>query len=379
MSRNLKWLGVIKEASKKRRWTMRQLVMNAALATLMGCAPKTLDVLPQVTGLSRSIKVERLGSGPVIRPGMAGLEGELGENINGPAVIRVPDWIEGRLGRYYMYFAHHRGDYIRLAYADHPAGPWTVHPGRTLRLEQTTALHHIASPEVVVDEANRRLLLYFHGPVEMPGQDFGGRPYRQESFVAQSSDGLRFEPLSGGFSAPYMRVFSHRGVRYGLAMADKEGAYPAWLRSGRFFRAQDGLMPVLPGPRILDEMRHAALLHRGDRLHVFYSKVGDDPERIMHAQVDLRPHWSEWTAGPSEEVMRAQENWEGADLPATASVGGMAYGEVNALRDPAILDDGLAVYLYYTVRGERGIAMAQLHFEGESVNRDEHTEKAPTR
>ena len=38
---------------------------------------------------------------------------ELGNNINGPSVIRVPSWIRGAPGKYLMYFAHHNGDYIR--------------------------------------------------------------------------------------------------------------------------------------------------------------------------------------------------------------------------------------------------------------------------
>ena len=42
----------------------------------------------------------------------------LGDNINGPSIVRVPDWVERPLGRYYMYFAHHMGAFIRLAYAD---------------------------------------------------------------------------------------------------------------------------------------------------------------------------------------------------------------------------------------------------------------------
>ena len=47
-------------------------------------------------------------------------------NIQGPSLIEVPDWVEDPLGRYYLYFADHKGLYIRLAYADNPLGPWTV-------------------------------------------------------------------------------------------------------------------------------------------------------------------------------------------------------------------------------------------------------------
>ena len=45
-----------------------------------------------------------------------------------PSLIRMPDWIESPLGRYYPYFADHKGRYIRLAYADDLADPWRIHP-----------------------------------------------------------------------------------------------------------------------------------------------------------------------------------------------------------------------------------------------------------
>src|SRR5580698_7012803 len=54
----------------------------------------------------------------------------LGDDINGPSVIRAPSWIEHPLGRYYLYFAHHKGAFIRMAYADNLKGPWKIYaPG----------------------------------------------------------------------------------------------------------------------------------------------------------------------------------------------------------------------------------------------------------
>ena len=48
------------------------------------------------------------------------------ENINSPSVIRAPSWIKKPLGKYYMYFSHHKGNYIRMAFANKPEGPWTI-------------------------------------------------------------------------------------------------------------------------------------------------------------------------------------------------------------------------------------------------------------
>jgi len=74
-------------------------------------------------GPPRIFHVERFAENPIIRPGMPGLEGELGNNINGPSLIRAPVWVENPLGKYYLYFAHHGGKFIRLAYADRLNGP----------------------------------------------------------------------------------------------------------------------------------------------------------------------------------------------------------------------------------------------------------------
>jgi hypothetical protein len=58
---------------------------------------------------------QRLLDGPIIS---ADLYPSIGVNNQGPSMTRAPDWIERRLGDYCLYFADHKGRYIRLAYAD---------------------------------------------------------------------------------------------------------------------------------------------------------------------------------------------------------------------------------------------------------------------
>src|ERR1700747_3128565 len=137
----------------------------------------------------------RLLDRPIITPN---LHPSIGWNIQGPSAIRVPDWIARRLGGYYLYFADHKGRYIRLAYADRLTGSWTIYPPGSLQLEKScflteppkatpeqVAFHearfkaagiqlshdvlseittpHIASPDVHVDPSTRRIIMYFHG------------------------------------------------------------------------------------------------------------------------------------------------------------------------------------------------------------------------
>lgn len=37
-------------------------------------------------------------------------------------MIRVPDWVADKRGTFYMYFAHHKGTYIYMAFADKLSG-----------------------------------------------------------------------------------------------------------------------------------------------------------------------------------------------------------------------------------------------------------------
>jgi hypothetical protein len=59
-------------------------------------------------------------------------------NINGRTLIRVPDWVVEALGDYYLYFSRHKGDHLRLAFANHSNGPWTIYEAGVLALEDSS-------------------------------------------------------------------------------------------------------------------------------------------------------------------------------------------------------------------------------------------------
>jgi len=102
------------------------------------------------------MQVRRFPENPIVRPRM---DGRMGDNVNGPPPIRVPAWFERPLGRYDLYFAHHDGRYIRLAYADDLHGPWQTHEPGVLPLVASHVGGHIASPDVHVDDERRPIRL----------------------------------------------------------------------------------------------------------------------------------------------------------------------------------------------------------------------------
>jgi hypothetical protein len=210
---------------------------------------------------------------------------------------------------------------------------------------------HIASPDVLVDEERKEFRLYYHGPTKQG----------QQSFVALSPDGLKFRSVSdeplGTF---YFRVFRWHETWYAMA------------KGGQLYRSPDGLKDFVKGPnpfpgsekRKNDNApgaRHVALHRVGETLWVYYSNIGDKPERILRRNLQLSKDWTDWTCSAPEEVLRPELQYEGAELPLTASSSGAASGRENALRDPAIfVDEDRRVYLLYSVAGESGIGIAEL-------------------
>ena len=278
---------------------------------------------------------------------MPGLAGEEGANINGPSLIRVPDWIDKPLGRYYLYFAHHGGKYIRLAYADALAGPWKIHPGGVLSLKAAPGVGHIASPDVHVDAERREIRMYFHQPAPKNSPLAG-----QVSFVALSADGLDFKARPEVLGQFYFRVFRYRDWYYAFA---KNGNV-----DGVVYRSRDGLTQFEEGPHYLPGVRHTAMWVDGDTLYLAYTKAGDTPERILLATVDLALDWKSWTVSAPQTLLAPEKDYEGAALPLKASSYGAAKGPVRQLRDPAVFREGDERYLLYSVAGEQGLAIARL-------------------
>lgn len=309
------------------------------------------DMAPAQPTRPGTFEAARFGTNPIIRPGMPGLEGELGANINGPSLIRVPDWIERPLGRYYLYFAHHGGEYIRLAYADDLAGPWIVHAPGTLHGKDAPGRGHIASPDVHVDRERGEIRMYFHQSAPDSSPING-----QVSFVALSKDGLSFEALPRVLGRFYFRVFRHGGWHYAFGKNDNADTLVC--------RSRDGLTRFEEGPNVLPGSRHTALWVEGDTLHLLYSIAGDRPERILLSTLDLAKDWAEWEPSPPEVVLEPETDYEGAGLPLEESTYGAAKGPVRQLRDPAVFEDEGKRYLLYSVAGEQGIAIARLRRRG---------------
>ena len=298
------------------------------------------------------IKVIRFENNPIIYPE---LDSSIGSNIAGPSLIRVPSWIENPLGNYYLYFAAHKGAYIRLAFADKLEGPWEIYKNGCLELKDSffptefiknldrskeSEVPHVASPDVHVIEENKEFWMYYHG-LESNG--------RQLTRVAISSDGIHFKAKPEILTPAYLRVFFYKGYYYGMCMP------------GIFYRSLNGLNNFERGAILFSgKMRHSALRVVDDQLQVYWTQVGDSPERILLSCIDLTENWSTWKTSAPIEILRPEKDWEGASLESFPSTRGPINYPACQLRDPAIYEENNKIYLLYSVAGERGIAIAEL-------------------
>lgn len=326
------------------------------LTLLLALVPIWAFAAPSAPKTIRSgdfeLTVTRLSGQPIISYASSDT---LGTKINGPSVIRVPDWIENPLGQYYLYFAHHDGKYIRLAYADSIKGPWTVYEPGTLKLEESPAfIGHIASPDVHLDRETQQIRMYFHGSRETENQ---------KTALAVSKDGIHFTASENVLGSSYFRVFSHNGSYYAI---DTHG----FLNHSKHHDKGWSIgKKALIAPITLDDaygkredvrIRHSAVWVRGDTLFLFYTRKADAPERILMSIVSMTDDWNDWTASQAVEILRPTAAYEGIQFPIEPSKKGGGI-KVQQLRDPAIFEDADGkTYLFYSIAGEMGLAVAEL-------------------
>ena len=344
------------------------------------CLSLVLAVVPTLARPAQQpspVRVTRFATNPLLTVKSSAT---LGANVNGPTVIRVPSWVKQPLGKYYMYFGNHRGVFIRLAYADAVTGPWKIHEPGVWHVKDSALYRpqpdsasfggfntHFASPEIFVDNANRRIVLWAHGWYTN-GERWPAEPqaaqawavkngYGQFTQGAVSSDGLTFTAQPAITKESYIRVFERGGALYGMA------------RLGVLIRAANPLASFDVGPNAFRDtsygtgrVRHIALVPRGNRLHVLFTAIGDAPESLMHSTIDMTPDWKEWRVTTPALVMQPEADYECGHLPVAKSAVGDIFEPARQIRDPHVLEDEGRTYLFYALCGEQGVAGAEITF-----------------
>jgi hypothetical protein len=242
------------------------------------------------------------------------------DNINGPTVFKRPKFYPNG-PQWIMYFAHHRGDGIRTAESEELSRGWKVSNKLILGVETG----HVASPEVLLHQD--RLELYFH----REHNDF------QYTFKATTEDGERWvedDEVQGDF---YLRTV---GEQHAVAKHRNQG--------GIWYKRTNG--KLVEQGRLLPKMRHCC--HCEGKL--YWSEIGDNPEVIYRGDLNL----SKFTVSNKQKIIMPSEHYE-VTKNHRPSLPGSAVG-VTEVRDPYAIKSEGKTFIFYTVRGEEAIAVAEI-------------------
>jgi hypothetical protein len=358
----------------------------------------------------------RIGTSPIIDAALLtghGYTAAEANNINGPTLWKIPGWIDvgdraDPTAVWYLYFAHHSGHFIRMAWAADsilddetvwtlydvsgdpaasPKGVFDLGPNNKhwMHFSTTEILGHVASPEIL-DDGDRVLIL--------PHGGAGGslmEEITQITFLLQSPYGLNFNgsagyddeggiPGYGGINCQpcteYGRIFTVGGRKFAYTGFGElwraptsdiwaEGIYTWEKLTGnsnplaRFYsRAGDDLTAV----------RHPfPFVRSGDpNVYLFWSCKYDAPESIFCTTIDTNSGSidpSTWRAVGKRLILTSELAWEGVGYEIRNSSPSDAT-EVHQLRDPHVVEDtsNNKIYLTYCGAGEEAIGLAELTF-----------------
>lgn len=359
---------------------MRRFSLAAFAA---GCGPAQRPPPPHIPPAIPET-IARFAANPLITRAMVGMGGPDengdGASIAFPSIVKVPAWVAVPLGVYYLYFSHHHGSYIRMAYADDLAGPWTIYNPATVygtggvmtMVELDAAVGgpptpypggHIASPEVWAEDGPMLFYMWFHASQQTWGHKSGFASSPDGlNWTIQGAGGLGNGVISNGI---YMRHMLYSGQYFAIcrsAAMVRMGALPNGPQQQVHDQSpfSDSIFPDPPN----DPPRHFSSPDLiGSTAWMYHSTIGDAPEHIYGSRIELTPPspgFNNWEIIAPYDLMFSEEDYEGVNEPITPSADGGSYSLVHQLRDPQIYREAGTRYLLGAAGGENSIEIATI-------------------
>ncbi|WP_349331453.1 DUF1349 domain-containing protein [Actinopolymorpha sp. B9G3] len=311
-------------------------VTVAALATVTGVGAAPSTAAP-ATGDDAELPIFT-STGPIIDP----FDDSLPHNPNGefifPSVFHASEHLENPLGEWYIYFAPHDAPGgIELMYSDSLDGPWTHYEGNPVISnvwEPHYSVSHVSSPDVVWNDGEGKMFLYFHGENKVTryatSTDGVTFDYGDEAVTADMVD--EAQPGRDAIAAGYARVFSNpdRKSRDRWAMFFMTN-YDTNIRDINVATSPDGKSwEVQPEPLITPGAEEGANVtaadywtYRGQPYVVYGSTVGTTFAR--------RLDFMNWTSGDPQPLYIPQQ------VPP----------EAGRATSPQFVSDGDTTHLFY--------------------------------
>jgi len=104
-----------------------------------------------------------------------------------------------------------------------------------------------------------------------------------------------------------------------------------------------------------------AIIKYGNEIFVFYTRIGDAPERVYASHLLMENHSPRLIN--EVEILRPLYRFEGSECNLEESSSGPSLRFENAVRDPYVFEEDGKYYLFYTIGGESGIAVCELNMQ----------------
>lgn len=299
---------------------------------------------------------------------------------NGPMPVKTRAWmndilLDGREGpnEFILYYSSHNsgGSESSIDVLGTPSvveGPWRpiqpLNNRSVIQLPSNTSCSSLHSPSIVVDDEERSMFMYIHG--------HGCKGVSaQPTLVFRSTDGVKWTRTTDGlylfrdlfYLTPLTSRRHEDGYFYAAAKTQESPEGSAIL-----CRSTSMAGPFERGPILGRGLRHLHVHLVQDRhLFIFFTLIGDAPERILLGTVDMMTDdddWMKWKLLPGPTILEPRFDYERGNARTTPSAAGGANGPRVELRDPRFIadddTDGLSGLLFYTVQGEQALASAYL-------------------
>eukprot|EP00578_Thalassiosira_sp_NH16_P018493 CAMPEP_0181098404 /NCGR_PEP_ID=MMETSP1071-20121207/12108_1 /TAXON_ID=35127 /ORGANISM="Thalassiosira sp., Strain NH16" /LENGTH=721 /DNA_ID=CAMNT_0023180997 /DNA_START=727 /DNA_END=2892 /DNA_ORIENTATION=+ len=320
-------------------------------------------------------------------------------NINSPMPIRTRKWMTSyelfRNTSMIVYYSTHVHRSLMVLALDANTRMWSkVNDDIALEFEPRIC-RSLHSPSIYVDEEKQMFYMYVHGHNCKPLLNVTKTDF-QPTLMYVSKDGTSWK-LPERFLEQRRKNRAHSrhhpyffttlfymtnpvwnvedGYHYALARAKNE---PDVVLCRSF--SLEG--PFEEGPRLAKSLRHFDVFMIKRKMYVLYSMIGDRPERILLASIDttMSADWKEWKLLPGPRVLTPQYWYEHGNSRLVTSREGVARSR-HRISDPRLLldDDSLedntgatsslvSGLLFYSVQGEREIAVARLSIDLDSYH-----------
>jgi len=290
-------------------------------------------------------------------------------NINGPFPLRTRSWMHPvfREHSVLVYYSSHLSKglkgFIHVLGGNNEEIETYRHLGITLDFSGPLCQSY-HSPSLVVDDTTETTYMYVHGHMCRSGT--------QPTVLFQSRDGVAWTATTNNHNWNSTTKILLNDLFYMTAPIWYKDAYYALaetqensIGSAVLLKSSSLEGPFLKHKIVAQGLRHVDVHLIDSTLCLFYTLIGDMPERIMLSTIDLEDNDLSLLPGPTVLTpIHEHEHGNAPDVPSSSGASGC--GPASELRDPHFLPDRdvsenvLSGLLFYAVQGERAIAMARI-------------------